>query len=171
MSTEAIKLAEEVLALDSTATRAPWMHQPADENGNWRSIYVDDKEGAVVFTPSLYVMGRDVDLIAHYRTSAPILATALIESEKELRELKAWLSGPNAPLSLEDAMSLQKGRNAARVELVEEKHNVKFLQSLAEERLHKLAEARKRIAELEAQNPVDHLSTAPGVDIEFEEHP
>lgn len=71
----------------------------------------------------------NIDRVATMFDAARILASALIESEKELSDLKAWLNGPDAPLSLEAAMALQNGRNAARAQL---------------------AEAQKRIAQLEA---------------------
>jgi hypothetical protein len=99
-------LARETIALGERATKGPWTitpntHEDADpgehfvrmgppsEHGYW------NHDSTILRLVAPMVMGEaDAALIAAYRSSAPALATALLEAREAMREVLAMLGEP-----------------------------------------------------------------------------
>jgi hypothetical protein len=91
-------LAREVLALGEAATPGPWTitpntHEDADPGEHFVRMGPPSEHGYWVLGST--IMGEaDAALIAAYRTSAPALATALLEAREAMREVLAMLGEP-----------------------------------------------------------------------------
>ena len=80
-------LARETIALGERATKGPWL-VPEPDTAAMTCVYTESTNVA------LLLRRDDAALLAAYRTSAPALATALLEAREAMREVLAMLGEP-----------------------------------------------------------------------------
>jgi hypothetical protein len=102
MPTDPVEIAREVIALGEKATKGPWSHVPALYEDNGFGGMSFHYAGAIEVAERMWPDGGDDNhlclglredadgaFIAHTRTSAPLLARAMLASHERIRELAA----------------------------------------------------------------------------------
>lgn len=88
--TDAMKeMTERVMELDGLATPEPWRSKL--NNPPYKCVWLDPEDNYT----TLELKPEDADLIAYYRTAAPLLAAEVTRLAKELADAIAFIKGLN----------------------------------------------------------------------------